>query len=326
MTAFPRVQIPVPVADLLTTSASLRLGHLLHVHLRRNRIVPLLCSSVQEFCNSKHRLGIKILCHERALMSKRDMFLKALFGVFSATNKSCLCVFGGSGSETGDKGKIKSKILSRNSFNGRLWTNLLLAINVLVFSAQIATRGKMTMWGAKINSLIDQGQLWRLLTSSFLHGNVGHLLVNCYSLNSIGPGVENFSGPRRFLAVYITSIIASSTMSYYFCKSPSVGASGAIFGLVGSTAVFVWRHRNLTGGGTEDLRHIANVVALNMLVGVLFKGIDNWGHMGGLLGGAAMSWFLGPAWTYHSKSVVGKAIYIDKAPIFYLFDRIRGAR
>ncbi|KAG9451060.1 hypothetical protein H6P81_011025 [Aristolochia fimbriata] len=323
MKAFPRVHIPIPVADLLTTSASLRLGHLIHRHLRHNRIGPLLCSSFQEFCNSKHRFGIKNLSHGSTLMSKREMFLKAFLGVFSTTHKSCLCFFGGSGSETGGEGKPKTKFVSRNSLSGRFWTNILLAINVLVFSAQIATSGKLTLWGAKINSLIDQGQLWRLLTSSFLHGNIGHLLVNCYSLNSIGPDVEKFSGPRRFLAVYITSIIASSTMSYCFCKSPSVGASGAIFGLVGATAVFVWRHRNLTGGGAENLRHIANVVLLNMLVGVLFKGIDNWGHFGGLIGGAALSWFVGPAWTYHSTTMYGKAIYIDKAPIFYLFDRKR---
>ncbi|THF94993.1 hypothetical protein TEA_024813 [Camellia sinensis var. sinensis] len=67
-------------------------------------------------------------------------------------------------------------------------------------------------------------------------------------------------------------------MSYWLCKSPSVGASGAVFGLVGSVSVFVLRHRSLVGGGKEDLQHIARVIVLNMVIGLLFKGIDNWGH------------------------------------------------
>nr|DAD39609.1 TPA_asm: hypothetical protein HUJ06_013932 [Nelumbo nucifera] len=175
----------------------------------------------------------------------------------------------------------------------------------------------------QINSLIDKGQLWRLATSSFLHGNVGHLMVNCYSLNSVGPMMENISGPRRFLAVYFTSAIASSAMSYWFCKAPAVGASGAIFGLVGSFAMFVLRHRNLYGGGNQELQQIANVIALNMMIGILSKGIDNWGHLGGFLGGVATSWLLGPAWKYKSRSNDGKLVFSDSAPIFYLIDRKR---
>ncbi|XWS62527.1 hypothetical protein CRYUN_Cryun06bG0019100 [Craigia yunnanensis] len=115
-----------------------------------------------------------------------------------------------------------------------------------------------------------------------------HLMLNCYSLNSIGPTVENISGPRRFLAVYFTSAISSAATSYWFCKAPAVGASGAIFGLV---------------------------------IGLMSKGIDNWGHLGGLLGEAAMSWLLGPAWKYESMAIDGRRKFSDRTPLFYLIDR-----
>ncbi|KAL6184152.1 hypothetical protein ACLB2K_045556 [Fragaria x ananassa] len=175
--------------------------------------------------------------------------------------------------------------------------------------------------GRAINRLIDKGQLSRLVTSAFLHANVGHLLVNCYSLNNVGPTMEKLSGSKRFLAIYFTSAIASSAMSYWCSQAPAVGASGAVFGLVGSLAVFVMRHKALVGGGKEDLKHIAYVIVLNMGIGLFSKGIDNWGHLGGLLGGAATSWLLGPAWKYEFSSTDRRRIFTDKAPIFYLINR-----
>ncbi|CAL8165634.1 unnamed protein product [Prunus armeniaca] len=89
---------------------------------------------------------------------------------------------------------------------------------------------------------------------------------------------------------------------------------------VGSLAVFVMRHRGLVGRGKEDLQHIAHVITVNMAMGFFFKGIDNWGHFGGLLGGVATSWLLGPAWKYESPSSDGRRIFSDKAPIFYLIN------
>ncbi|KAK8370804.1 hypothetical protein V6Z12_A01G202000 [Gossypium hirsutum] len=171
--------------------------------------------------------------------------------------------------------KFKKDTSRRNSFNTRKWTNILLAY--------------LLLWGAK------KGQTWRLATYSLLHANVRHLMVNCYSLNSVGPTVENLSGSRRFLAVYLASAISSAATSYWFCKAPAVGASGAIFGLVGSVAVFVMRHRGMIRDAKEDLQHIAQVIFLNMVIGLMSRGIDNWDHLGGSLGGAAVSWLVGPA-------------------------------
>ncbi|MED6119521.1 RHOMBOID-like protein 10, chloroplastic [Stylosanthes scabra] len=112
-------------------------------------------------------------------------------------------------------------------------------------------------------------------------------------------------------------------MSYWFCRMPAVGASGAIFGLVGSVAVFVLRHKDIVGGGKEDLQHIAHVIALNMVIGLLSNGIDNWGHLGGLIGGVAASWLIGPAWKHESTSRDGKKLFIDSAPMYKLLKNKR---
>ncbi|KAF3512364.1 hypothetical protein F2Q69_00008013 [Brassica cretica] len=243
-----------------------------------------------------------------------------------------VCFFNGGGESRidprGDEGSSSSsnqETSKRNTSSGRRWTNVLLAVNVIMYIAQVASNGRVLTWGAKVNSLIDRGQLWRLATSSLLHANPMHLMINCYSLNSIGPTAESLGGPKRFLAVYLTSALASSAMSYWLNKSPSVGASGAIFGLVGSVAVFVMRHKQMVRGGNEDLMQIAHVIALNMTLGLVSRGIDNWGHIGGLLGGTAMAWLVGPQWKYEYTTRDGRRVFVDRAPM-PLFLRWRNER
>ncbi|XP_078179843.1 RHOMBOID-like protein 10 [Carex rostrata] len=184
------------------------------------------------------------------------------------------------------------KNFQRNNSNKRFWTDVLLGANLLAYGAQVASKGRLVLWGAKVNSLIREGQIWRLATSSFLHANILHLMVNCYSLNSIGPPVERLVGPSRFLEIYFSSALASSLMSYHFCPAPSLGASGAVCGLVGAYAVYIWRNKNRIRSADKQLERIGSVIALNMVIGLTTKGIDNWGHLGGLLGGAAVSWYL----------------------------------
>ncbi|KAK4565191.1 hypothetical protein RGQ29_007015 [Quercus rubra] len=322
---------PAPTSlNLINTAGCFHLGHLLQHRVSHHLRLGFLfhSSSSSYFFKKLSRLGhvprLKDVWCEKDLQFKEFNFLQLSKDTLTATYSTCSSFFNG-GETRKDFGNDRAshlKISSRNSFNGRRWTNILLAVNVLIFIAQTATQGQLLLWGAKINSLIDKGQFWRLVTSSFLHANIGHLMVNCYSLNSLGPSAENISGPRRFLAVYFASAISSSVMSYWFCKAPAVGASGAIFGLVGAVAVFATRHRQLVGRG-KDLQHIAQVIVLNMVIGLFSKGIDNWGHLGGFLGGAAASWLLGPSWKYESMSSDGRRIFADRAPIFYLIKEKR---
>lgn len=254
-----------------------------------------------------------------------QLVIGALGNVFSASFVGSSAFFGGSrsGGRYIGNGNLQPRRPRGINSKKRLWTNVLLAVNILAYIAQIASQGKLLMWGAKVNSLINRGEFWRLATSSLLHGNLTHLAFNCFSLNSIGPTVELITGPRRFLAVYFTSAVAGSLMSYFYCQSPSVGASGAIFGLVGAYAVYTWRHRKLLGHGKESLEQIARVVVLNMGMGLLSRGIDNWGHLGGLLGGVATAWFLGPDWQFQYVAKDGRVVFKDRAPIPQLLNSKR---
>ncbi|KAG2643822.1 RHOMBOID-like protein 10, chloroplastic [Panicum virgatum] len=286
----------------------------------RRRFAGLLCSPEVRHLEALPKMDD--VCFGGSHSFATHSILGLLGNLFPASYVCSFAVFngngsGGSGTYIG-KGKVLSRRPRRIDSKKRFWTNVLLAINVLAYVAQVASQGKLLMWGAKINSLIDRGQFWRLATSSLLHANVTHLTFNCFSLNSIGPMVEMLTGPRRFIAVYFSSALAGSLMSYRCCESPAVGASGAIFGLVGAYAVYMWRHRSYFGNARESLEHIGRVVVLNMGMGLLSRGIDNWGHLGGLLGGVAVAWFLGPAWQYQHAAKDGRVVFKDRAPVLRL--------
>ncbi|CAL5219996.1 g1938 [Coccomyxa viridis] len=185
----------------------------------------------------------------------------------------------------------------KNEFGGprRRGTDVLMAINVTVFALQFLTKDKLLLWGAKDNQLIRAGQWWRLITPVALHANLLHLVTNNYSLNSLGPAVEMLSGRQRFLSVYAASAVAGSAASFAFSPAASVGASGAIFGLGGALAVYCARHRELMGSQSDAiLRSLGQSLALNIAIGFSTPQIDQWGHFGGLLGGALTAYLLGP--------------------------------
>jgi len=150
--------------------------------------------------------------------------------------------------------------------------------------------------GWKDNDLITQGQYWRLITAIFLHGGLVHIAFNGFALYALGPETERVYGTLRFVALYFVAGLAGSVASYVLTTSPSVGASGAIFGLIGGLAVFFYTTRNLLGEfGRRQLQSMVMIVVVNILIGVSAGGvIDNFAHMGGLVGGIVGGWFLVP--------------------------------
>ena len=144
----------------------------------------------------------------------------------------------------------------------------------------------LILMGAKVNQLIAQGEVWRLFTAIFLHGGIMHLLFNLYALYALGPLLEGYTGHIRFLTIFLVSGLYGSLLSYAFSSPVSVGASGAIFGLLGGTLVFFLKYRDNFGGqGRAILQNMVVVLALNLLIGLGSGFIDNWGHIGGLRGG-----------------------------------------
>ncbi len=141
--------------------------------------------------------------------------------------------------------------------------------------------------GAKVNILIAAGEYWRLFTATLLHGGILHLLFNLYALFALGPLLEAYVGPLRFLAIYMVAGLYGSLASYAFADSISVGASGAIFGIVGATTVYFFRYRDNFGAQARAvLQNMVVIVVINLVFGLSAGNIDNWGHMGGLAGGA----------------------------------------
>jgi rhomboid protease GluP len=149
--------------------------------------------------------------------------------------------------------------------------------------------------GAKVNDLIVQGQLWRLVTPIFLHVNIIHIGFNLYAVYIFGPTLEATYGRTRFILLYLLGGIAGNVASFYFSSANSVGASTAIFGMVSAQGVLVFRNREFFGAQSRPiLMNVLLVAGINLLIGATIPGIDDWGHLGGLVGGFAFAWFAGP--------------------------------
>lgn len=185
-------------------------------------------------------------------------------------------------------------------------TRVLLGIIAAVFiPALIAPDfyNQMLQWGANDRFFVMHGDWYRLITATFLHaplsgpgGTPLHILLNSWALFAIGNELEALFGHRRFLYTYALSGLAGSVASFAFAPGASVGASGAIFGLVGALGVYFGLHRGLFGRvGNMQFWNIIIVIAINLAIG--FSGafpIDNSAHVGGLIAGAVVGFVLCP--------------------------------
>ena len=185
---------------------------------------------------------------------------------------------------------------------------VLLAINVIVFLvpellsllgfriAGFPLDAVVQALGAKNNERIAlHGEYYRFLTAMFLHGGWLHIGFNVYALYALGPEAERIYGTARFLALYFISGLAGGVASYALNPSPAVGASGAIFGLIGGLAAFYYVSRRLLGEvSRQQLGSLITVIMINLFIGFSTPVIDNTAHIGGLIGGAAVGWLLAP--------------------------------
>lgn len=164
-------------------------------------------------------------------------------------------------------------------------------------------------FGAKINQFILQGQLWRLITPVLLHGSLIHIGFNMYALYALGPNLEGKYGIWPFLALYLIGGVWGNTLSFLLSPNPSLGASTAIFGLIAAQGVYIYKNRYLLGSAARPmLMNIAMIITINLILG-LSPGIDNWGHIGGLLGGLFFAWFAGPSFGI-TENLFGQSVVV----------------
>lgn len=171
---------------------------------------------------------------------------------------------------------------------------------ILIYIGQMLTRNTLggdllSLYGAKVNAAIIQGEYWRLITPMWLHGSLLHILFNMYALGIFGSSLERFYGHGRFLLLYLLAGFAGNVVSFMMSPRNSLGSSTAIFGLLAAQGVFIYQNRALIRNSRSLLVNTIAIAGINLLLG-LSPGIDNWGHLGGLIGGLAFAWSAGPVW------------------------------
>ncbi|WP_431035201.1 rhomboid family intramembrane serine protease [Streptomyces sp. P6-2-1] len=206
---------------------------------------------------------------------------------------------GEGGTGRAPRGDARPRTLAGGVMQGdpRLVTKILLAVNLAVFLLVQAVPDQQRLlddlemigralpfYGADHLVGVAEGEWYRLLTAAFLHQQVWHIAVNMLSLWFLGPAIEAMLGRARFLALYLIAGVGGSVASYLFAAPnvPSLGASGAIFGLFGATGVLVLRTRS-------DIRPFVALLVINLIFTFGWSGIAWQAHIGGLVVGALVA-------------------------------------
>lgn len=183
-------------------------------------------------------------------------------------------------------------------------TYVIVAINVLVWLLTLANGAsilnapaeRLLAWGGNAASEVQRGEWWRLVTATFLHSGMMHIVMNMIGLVSAGITVERIYGYRLFTLVYLASGLIGSALSLHFSAqhAVSVGASGAVFGVTGALLVAVFQHREKLpkAFGKQTLSSIAFFIVYSLIQGFASKGIDNAAHVGGLISGCLLAFVL----------------------------------
>ena len=172
-------------------------------------------------------------------------------------------------------------------FREAIVTRILVAVNIVIYLITVAQGsgindpgGSLFYKWALYGPAVHHGDWWRLLTSAFLHASVLHIAFNMLALWWLGAPVERVLGPFRYLGVYLVSGLAGAAGALIAApNSVTVGASGAIFGLLGAGLILEWQATGSLAGNYLTL------IIINLGISFAIPGISYGGHLGGLVGG-----------------------------------------
>ena len=189
-----------------------------------------------------------------------------------------------------------------------LATYVLLAANIAIYVLGFLVPSlDLLPWGAtSVRTVLESGEYYRLIAAMFLHASPQHIFFNMSALYFIGTALEPIFGNIRFAIIYLMGGLAGSILSVGMSaltgsNAASVGASGAVFAIFGAEMIYLYRHRAMLGQrGQDQFRNLLFLLGVNFLIGIVstVEGagvrIDNWAHLGGLLGGLFLTWMAGP--------------------------------
>jgi rhomboid protease GluP len=174
-------------------------------------------------------------------------------------------------------------------------TLALIGVLVAVFVWQLASNAfdsaaGLVNAGALLRARVLEGEYWRMLSATMLHGSFDHLFGNCIALYILGLAGEHALGSWRVLVIYVASGLAGSLASVLTGPGPSVGASGAICGLMSAVVLILYRYRRVYHVRDKEIALVlAGWAAYTIFIGAIDPRIDNWAHLGGLLGGVVVA-------------------------------------
>jgi len=250
-------------------------------------------NQVNKVTGRKYLRSMVVNLEEQSVMShfktKRDEFgikghLKKYFSEYKKSDNSYVNF-----EEIIEKKEMESRIEFKTK--KPIITYILVALNLLIFALMglyswksgIDYNTLLLNFGDKENARILQGEYWRFITPIFLHLSIIHVALNCYSLYLIGIIAERILGKTKFIAIYLAAGILGNIFSFAFNLNPGAGASGAIFGLFGAVLFICTENPALFKSGLGY--NIVALIFINLFYGFSKSGIDNFAHLGGLIGG-----------------------------------------
>ena len=285
--------------NMNTLNIFLNLGDNVHIDEEEKNISSVKFTDIDAIINDKQI--IQIFPHMKDKLIKDKEGIDLIVNVTNDIN-----------AKTVEDNKVFTKIFEPKKI---VITPILILLCVIVFIAMyIWGNGSedtltLIMFGANNRYLVQAGEVWRLATSMFLHIGIIHLFVNMYSLYIIGRQLESFIGKFKFLVVYLGSGIIGSLLSVVVHSNLSAGASGAIFGLLGSLLYLGYHYRLYLGSVLKT--QIIPVIVVNLLIGFMVPGIDNFAHIGGLVGGYLITMALGvPGKSKRSDRINGTIVLV----------------
>lgn len=199
-------------------------------------------------------------------------------------------------------------------------TYILIVLNLMVFLYGVLHGNDelINMFGNNYE-LVQNGEFYRLFTCMFVHADILHILFNMIALYSIGPVVERYYGKGKFLLIYLVSGLLGSIFSGVFmtADSISIGASGAIFGLLGSICYFTYYYRATLQGILRG--SIMPVIIINLVIGFLSTSIDLSAHIGGLIGGILISMAIGIGDKHRKSDQINGLVVLVLMAVFLIY-------